>query len=461
MFSDLFKIVPYNFFQLLVSVNKNIYIDCLLILEKLAVEDDEFCINKNTALNVLEKYFIEKSQILFDEDNEENNKEELISNNRQKASRVISLFNKTGWLAEEKISYNIVNLNFFDYSLEMIHCFKKTLNQIKPESIGNIYSVYSLLKSFLLEKNYSTFQEAFLKTQSLVIKLKILKANIFRFYYQLININFNLQNVLEQLLLDYKKNFFDSSYYILKTTDNFLKYCIQINFFLKEIEENPIYFEKLNVQLQKINKNSINTNNNLIKTKIQEIKNNFKLVDKLIKIIDQKNEQYLQIACERILFFDNQKKNMENLLNNAIKLVLEDKINLSLFCNLWNIKNLDEFSFYKPRVQKQEIINSELDLIPEEIEINLKEKQRCFLKKKFVFNRKNINSFVREILNQKNYLKASEIILKTNQDIFRLILIYIYAQSQSKDNNIYQIKKLNKKVSCCNISFSDFLILKI
>ncbi|WP_323847663.1 MAG: DUF5716 family protein [Phytoplasma sp.] len=183
---NLFKIIPCNFFQLLVSINKSIYIDCLLILEKLADEDDEFNIDKNIALNVLEKYFIEKSQILFEEETEEN-KKELITNNRQKASRVISLLNKNGWLAEEKISYNIVHLNFFDYSLEIIHCFKKTLNKIKPESIGNIYSVYSLLKSFLVEKNYSTFTEAMLKTQSLLIKLKILKANIFRFYHQLIN----------------------------------------------------------------------------------------------------------------------------------------------------------------------------------------------------------------------------------------------------------------------------------
>ncbi len=199
--SFLFKIIPSNFFQLLSSVNKDIYVDCLILLEELFNEDDNFDIDKNIALNVLEKYFDEKSEILFQEE-----EKEIITNNRQKASRVIALFNKNGWLSEEKISYNIINLNFFDYSLEMIYFFKKTLNHINSESIGNIYSVYSLLKSFLTEKKYTTFQEAILKTKSLVAKLKILKSNIFRFYNQLININFNynLQNILEQLLSDYK-----------------------------------------------------------------------------------------------------------------------------------------------------------------------------------------------------------------------------------------------------------------
>ncbi|AYJ01425.1 hypothetical protein CWO85_02850 [Candidatus Phytoplasma ziziphi] len=455
--SFLFKIIPSNFFQLLSSVNKDIYVDCLILLEELFNEDDNFDIDKNIALNVLEKYFDEKSEILFQEEDEK----EIITNNRQKASRVIALFNKNGWLSEEKISYNIINLNFFDYSLEMIYFFKKTLNHINSESIGNIYSVYSLLKSFLTEKKYTTFQEAILKTKSLVAKLKILKSNIFRFYNQLININFNynLQNILEQLLSDYKKNFFDSSYYILKTTDNFLKYCIQIDFFIEEIEKNPVYFQQMKEQIKNINKNSKEDINNLIRKQIQEIKTNLSSTDKLIQIIDQKNEQYLQTACDKILFFSNRKKNLENLLNNTIKLILDDKINCSSFFNLWNIKNLDEFSFYKPRAPKKEITLSTLQTIPEEIEFNLKEKKRLFLDKKNLFHIQNINVFVQELLEKKNSFKASEMILKTNQDILRLILIYIYAQSDS-NKNIYRIQKLNIKANSYNLSFPDFLIFK-
>ncbi|MDC9032141.1 Wadjet anti-phage system protein JetA family protein [Columbia Basin potato purple top phytoplasma] len=458
MSSYLFKIIPSNFFQLLSSVNKDIYIDCLLILEKLVDEDDDFNIKKNIALNSLEKYFVEKNRILFQE---EINKQDFVIDNRQKASQVLTSLYKHGWIGEEKISYNITNIHFFDYSLEMIYFFQKNIYQAKPESIGNIYSVYSLLKSFLVEKNYTSFQESLLKTKSLLVKLKILKTSIFRFYNQLINLNFNynLQNVLEQLLLDYKKNFFDSSYFILKTTDNFLKYCIQINLFLKEIETNPIYFQEMNNQLKKINKNSPQMNINLIKKQIQEIKTNLISTDKLINIIDQKNEQYLETACTKILFFDNQKKNTENLLNYLIKLILNQKIDASSFINLWNIKNLDDLSFYKPRVKRLEMMTSMLDVIPEDIELNLKDKKKSILEKKDFLTHKNINLFVKKYLNQKQTLKASEIILKTNHDIARLILIYIYARSNTYDN-VYQIKKLNVKVNSYNFSFFDFLIFK-
>ncbi|MDV3196114.1 MAG: DUF5716 family protein [Candidatus Phytoplasma stylosanthis] len=277
--TNLFRIIKSNFFQILSSINKEIYIDCLFILDKLANEDEEFNINKDIALNFLEKYFQEKSKILVRENNDEL---EFIKNNRQKALKVISLFKRNGWLAEERISFNITNLHFFDYSIEMIFFLKKTINKIKPESIENIYSIYYLLKSSFLEKNFNILKEIAIITKNILIKLKILKANIYFFYNQLINTNFdyNLNKILEQLLLNYKKNFFDSSYYILKTTNNFSKYRIKINLMLNKIESKNFSFEE-----------------------IDEIKKNLKLIDKLTQIIDQKNEQYLQISCNRILFF--------------------------------------------------------------------------------------------------------------------------------------------------------------
>ncbi|MDV3167939.1 MAG: DUF5716 family protein [Candidatus Phytoplasma stylosanthis] len=436
--TNLFRIIKSNFFQILSSINKEIYIDCLFILDKLANEDEEFNINKDIALNILEKYFKEKSKILVRENNDDL---EFINNHRQKALKVISLFKKNGWLSEERISFNITNLHFFDYSIEMIFFLKKTINQIKPESIENIYSIYYLLKTSFLEKNFNILKEIVIITKNILIKLKILKANIYFFYNQLINTNFdyNLNKILEQLLLNYKKNFFDSSYYILKTTNNFSKYRIKINLMLNKIESKNFSFEE-----------------------IDEIKKNLKLIDKLTQIIDQKNEQYLQISCNRILFFYNQKKNIKNILNCTIKFILNNNINIHFydFFNLSIIKNLDELSFYKPRVNKLKILTSKLDKIPVEIKYNLKNKKKNFLNKKNYFDNKNINLFVEKILNKKKYIKASQISLQNNQDISKLILIYLYSKS-SCYKNIYQIKKLNQKVNKYNLIFLDFEISKI
>ncbi|MDV3196113.1 MAG: DUF5716 family protein [Candidatus Phytoplasma stylosanthis] len=130
------------------------------------------------------------------------------------------------------------------------------------------------------------------------------------------------------------------------------------------------------------------------------------------------------------------------------------------FFNLSIIKNLDELSFYKPRVNKLKILTSKLDKIPDEIKYNLKNKKKIFLNKKNYFDNKNINLFVEKILNKKKYIKASQISLQNNQDISKLILIYLYSKS-SCYKNIYQIKHLNQKVNKYNLIFLDFEISKI
>jgi hypothetical protein len=460
--SHLFKILPNNFFQILSSPNKDIYIDCLLLLESIANKENNICIEKDLAIHILEKYFNEKNKKLLTEEKE--NSEELgktVIDNRQKASRVIYIFKKNGWLGEEKINYNTVNLNFFDYSLEMINFFKKTLNKIKLESIGNIYSVYSLLKFFLVERNYANFHEAVSKTQNLLVKLKILKAHIYRFYYQLLNTDFqlNVQNILEQLLLNYKKNFFDSSYYLLKTEDNFFKYRRQINLFLEKITKKSLYTNALSKQIQYMYNYSEKQSYSMIFEQIEQIKANLKTADQLIELIDQKNEQYLQIACDRILFFNNKKENLHNILNYGLQMILNNQIEYRDFFHLYPMKNLDQESFYKPRRMKQEVVISCLEHISEESENILIQKKKDFLNKDFFYNKKNINLYVEELLNHKNPFKGSEMVLNNNRDISRLILIFIYSKSSVK-KNIYHIQPLNKKVICNNISFSDFLIFK-
>ncbi|MDV3205160.1 MAG: DUF5716 family protein [Weeping tea tree witches'-broom phytoplasma] len=454
MSHSLFEILPSNFFTLLSSPNKDIYIDCLLILDYLSKEDHNTYINKNLALTSLEKYFNDKNKVLI----EEETNQQMTINHYQKASKIITLLKRNGWLGEERFNYNTSYLILFDYSLEMIHFFKKTLRQVKPESIGNIYSIYSLLRLFLMEKNYANFHEAVVKTQNLLIKLRILQANIYRFYYQLLHANFdiNINNILQQLLLDYKKNFFDSSYYLLKTADNFFKYRGKINLFLKIIRTRDFYMQLLSEQLSEINKRNVKENVVVIVRQIQEMEDNLKIADKLIEVIDRKNEQYLQIVCQKILFYDN-KKNIQNLLNYGIKIILSITQEYNNLFNLYQIRNLDQFSFYKPRREKRSIITPPLKMIPTQSQYRLEQKKISLLNKDLFYTKSNIELFVKKLLNQRNPYKASDIVLNTQQRISQLMLIFLYSQT-AKKNNVYQIRLLNQKVTCNQITFSNFLI---
>ncbi|MDO8060255.1 Wadjet anti-phage system protein JetA family protein [Candidatus Phytoplasma citri] len=451
---NLFDILPLNFFNLLSSSNKEIYLDCLLLLADLANDEFDGYINKNLAISVLENYFNKNNFFLDDEIDSQ-----VSVDSKQKASKIIYLLKKYGWIGEERIGYNNDCLSFFDYSLEMIHFFKKTVNQVKPESIGNIYSIYALLKSLLIEKNYANFYEALIKTQNILWKLKILKSNIYRFYYNLLNSKnyINTQLLLSQLLKNYKKNFFDSSYYWLKTSDNFFKYRRYINLFLNQLEDYHIYVKSLSEQLCLINQKTLEENVVIIKEQIQQMKLNLKIADRLIEIIDIKNEQYLQIICQRILLFDNKNDNLLNLLLRGIRLINDHVFEYNYLFNLSYIRNLDQFSFYKPRRHKQNFVISKLTLISEKSKNLLKNKKNCLLKKDFFYTKNNILKFVKNLKFNQNYYLASDINLEKPQDLSRLMLILLYS---SKLINFYSIKPLYHRIIVNDISFSNFLIIK-
>ncbi|MDO7983581.1 MAG: DUF5716 family protein [Pigeon pea little leaf phytoplasma] len=455
MSHNLFDILPLNFFNLLSSSNKEIYLDCLLLLADLANDEFDGYINKNLAISVLEKYFSDKNNFFSDDEIDS----QILTDAKQKASKIIYLFKKYGWIGEERIGYNNDCLSFFDYSLEMIHFFKKTVNQVKPESIGNIYSIYSLLKSLLIEKNYANFYEALIKTQNILWKLKILKSNIYRFYYNLLNSKnyINTQILLSQLLINYKKNFFDSSYYWLKTSDNFFKYRRYINLFLNQLEDYHIYLKYLSEQLCVINQKNSEENVELIKEQIKQMKVNLKIADRLIEIIDIKNEQYLQIICQRILLFDNKKDNLVNLLLRGIRLINDYVFEYNYLFNLSYIHNLDQFSFYKPRRHKQNLVISKLNLISEKSKNLLISKKNYLLNKDSFYTKDNILKFVKNLKFNQNCYLASDINLEKPQDLSRLMLILLYS---SKLINFYSIKSLYRRIIVNDISFSNFLIIK-
>ncbi|KND62684.1 Wadjet anti-phage system protein JetA family protein, partial [Candidatus Phytoplasma phoenicium] len=247
--------------------------------------------------------------------------------------------------------------------------------------------------------------------------------------------------------------FFYSFYYLLKTNDNFFKYQRKINLFLQKIKNNPLYIDFLSEQLQKINQISIIQAQQQIVKQITQIEVNFDLTGKLIKIIDKKNEEYLKIACERILFFDNQKENSQIVLNYLMQLILNEKTEYHRFFHFYPIKHLDDLSFYKPRRSKQEMSIIALEKVSEETYYSLEQKILTFQQEKF-YNKKNIYKFVQQLLQQHNFYKASDLDLKNNEDMIRLMLIYLYANTYQ--NNTYHIQDLKTKIQKKPMAFADF-----
>ena len=242
--AHLFDTIHPNFFSVLASPNKKVYVDCILIIYH-AIDsiEDAFQGDRDYIVSKLIDYFDDQPTEAFSD----TEIDEQTNTSRQKAIHVINVLKKTGWLGEEELGDYRTSLNLFDYTIQMIDALENMMYHNHNEYTGEIYAVYSLLSSFNLEEGIGILEQSYQKTDDILRKLKSLKANIYRYYYDITKKQSknDLQKLLEKLLIEYKQNFFDSAYYNLKTTDSLPRYKRSILSSVSDILNNQTHMEAL------------------------------------------------------------------------------------------------------------------------------------------------------------------------------------------------------------------------
>ena len=314
------------------------------------------------------EYIIQRLIDYFDETPSEEfsdvEADEPARTSRQKAVHVINVLKKCGWLGEEELGDYKTSLNLFDYSIQVIDTLERIKDHRQSEYTGEIFTVYSLLTSFNLEEGIGVLEQAYTKTNDILRKLKSLKANIYRYYYDITKKQSkqDLQILLEKLLVEYKQNFFDSAYYNLKTTDSLPRYKRAILEVINRISNDDETMDQLAkkvILLKRIE--DYNDAFHYVEDRLRYITDSFTALEHLILAIDRKNEQYISAAAAKILFFTNQSDDIEGIFNRLFKIILNKKdFEFSSLFNLTQARNLDTQSLYNQRRMR-------IDTIPEEI----------------------------------------------------------------------------------------------
>jgi hypothetical protein len=454
--AHLFDKLNPNFFSILSSPNKKMYVDCLFIIYN-AVDsiEESFQGDREYVVSRLVDYF---DDIALEEfvDVTENNKP---NTSRQKANYVINVLKNNGWIGEEELGDYKISLNLFDYSIKTISLLDDIVNARQDEYTGEIFAVYSLLNSFTIEEGIGVIEQSYKKTLEIIKKLKALKANIYRYYYDITKKRSkeNLQNILEKLLIEYKQNFFDTSYYNLKTKDSLPRYkraiLKRVSVIYDNVETMDILASKV-IQDKRID--DYNEAFSYIENKLRFIQDSFNVLDNLIIDIDRKNEQYISATASKILYLTNHSDDIEGIFNRLFKVVLsDDDFDFNSILNVAQIKNLDTASLYNQRRYRMDSIPEELfdteDFFTEED----KERRIQKILENSIYSKREINKYVLELLRDRISLKASEIIVNSKEEYIKLVLIFLYSKSVGME---YDIKLLNNEVVSNFVSFNDFKI---
>ena len=226
--------IPYKFWGLFRSVNREAYMEALLNINE-EYQYSNYFLTREVCIQVLSDMYIKKHFQLKQEEDE--TEFDLLET---PASRTLKWLLRTGWLKKLE-DYNTLATNIVipDYAAIFIDAFERLGSEDMEETEIYIQNVYATLFSFKNDSrvNLSMLRTALVNTRRLNKALQDMLHNMDKFFGRLLDQQ-SYHDLLKEHLEGYVEEIVRKKYHILKTSDNFYIYKTDIKKCLRDMREN-------------------------------------------------------------------------------------------------------------------------------------------------------------------------------------------------------------------------------
>ena len=228
---NLFDKIPQEFFSILVSKNKNIYIDALFVLREAFKQ--EMSISKDNIIARL----INNLEEDFNREDFSDEEEGLKDNNiTSKAYFLLRKLKWAGWIEIEVQRDSFEEYIILpDYSIKFINLLYSFVEEKQVEYNSYVFATYTALKYASTEKNetYNAIMTAYNNTIQLIDELKSVYNSLGRFHRKMCNQD-NINNIINQHFFEYKE-YSDEMIFPRFTRDSVPRYKTPIIYMLNNI----------------------------------------------------------------------------------------------------------------------------------------------------------------------------------------------------------------------------------
>lgn len=427
-----YDIYPENFFSVLTSPNKKIYIEALFVIRQahqhsaiIAKEDLVGSLIANLENQMMDLQ--EEEGVLTFEDN--------LSG---RAHFLIRKFLETGWLERETDSQNFTEQYVVPmYASKLLNLFHDLVSGKTTEYNGFVYSTYSILKTADAERDdymFDGLRQAHQLTENLANALRELLANL-RFYHQRLREQVEVKEILAEHFDVFRQKISDKIYHPLKTFDSVPRFKNRILRILKNWLTEPRLIEEMAEVGQKRGfELDIEICRQKVIVMIGEIIDTYEGIDQLLKSIDKKNTAYTRASVERLQYYINTERNIKGKLVEIMKRLpsLNDKrreAEISLLSEdlpLFQQGFVDEESLYteprKRREHQPRTTNLKSIINQAEFDAEMQEFKKRLAK---VYSHQQVLAYIMEQLAQQGILRAKDLRLNGDDDFIKLILACI------------------------------------
>lgn len=464
---NLFQILPEDFFKPLCSKYKKEYVDCIGLIFHTFKPEISYGVDREVVLAVLEEYFTSMTQDMILDDNE------VLQDARSKANAVIKGLKDAGWLEYEPGENHSIQVTLFDYAIPIIESFHKIVKEEEAEYQSIIAGIYARLQN---PEGYRKPYDLIIKgvnedTDRLVSELKRLNISIKRHMEKQTN-QMSAGEILEHFF-QYHKDIGSKAYLRMKTSDNVAYFRSAIIDKLEEILSSNEILESVKKGYMELEQEDDEEKAyDEIVQMILGIKSAFFRLDEIIAEIDRKHTRYQKNAVMRAKFLLSTGNNMEGKISQILGAMvnqINEEADRSLYeaaPEEWNnIFNLYPQTFIDNESQRTIPVTRKVGNVDElGNELRLTEEERAMYKEAFKeknetrFSRKNINEYVRKILEGKERVKASSLPITCKRDMIRIIYISLYGNNRA---NCYTVERSRNKINVNGFEFPDFDIINV
>lgn len=441
--------IPYVFWGLFRSVNRDIYMEALLAIND-EYQYNNYFLSREVCIQVLADMCGER-RFLYERDELESEEDEQEALPR----RILGWLLRAGWLRRVE-DYNTMATNIVipDYAAIFIEAFEALVNNPPDETEIYIQNVYATLFSFQHDSRLNTamLKTALVNTRKLNKALQDMLHNMDTFFGRLLEQR-SYGELLKEHLEGYVEEVVRKKYHILKTSDNFYIYKMDIKRCLKEMREDEALIARIrgrqaapaqegggnaresggdaqenDAQAQESSLYPRRRRDEDVLELLDQIERGFEMIERRISNMDKEHSKYIRATVSRLHYLlseDSDRKGLViQLLNRLGECGAEESRDrlrqVAGRMNLASYQVLDEEPLYKRRRRRR----FEEALEPQEAQRELTREEVLALNQiHHRYSRRQIEEFLEERM-ENGILDTRGLRLGSDEEFEKLILAY-------------------------------------
>mgnify|MGYP003360412892 CR=1 FL=1 len=422
--------IPDTFWSLFRSVNRDIYIEALLCINE-EYEYNNYFLTKEVCIQILSDMNAKKR---FELQREENGTDfDMLET---PSSRILNWLLRAGWLKRiEDYNTLVTNIVIPDYAAVMIDAFEKLNSEDASETDIYIQNVYATLYAFRNDPRASVglLRTALVNTRRLNKALQDMLHNMNKFFAKLLQQD-SYSGILREHLDSYVEEIVWKKYHILKTSDNFYIYKMDIKKCLREIRDDEAFIMKVQARSKMLGDNQDD-----VLDLLDLIERGFDNIEHRIANMDKEHTKYVRATVTRMNYLLSGETDTKGLVVQLLNKMSEEpeqmeeiitetgkRMNLSL------LEILSEKSLYKKR--KRRDFASQVEEEKQQEELSREDVLRLN-KIHTRFSQEEIEDFVESYM-EDDHMEVKDIDITDEEAFEKLILAYDYS---TRRNSKYKV----------------------